>query len=565
MPTGRTTFGMKNASKAVAGVCHLSIFGDIDMKRFSKAVFSFAAVSSLIFGVAVTAEAQKRTEREVREAVRTLNSQIDDLQYDIDAELKNNSSGSALADAEASLNDLRDRVSSFDQNVTQRRENRDDINEIIAAAKDVDTDLKRAAVNRSIDGSWSAVKRSIDSLALKYGVTANWSGRNTNSTYGGSSSTPVRASAAGGLTGTYRLDTARSESVADILSSTTASGTNKQDLESKLEAPEQIALMVQGNQVTLASTKASPITVIADGREKTEASGGRTVRVKATLRGDVLTVSSLGGETDYTITFTSADRGQTLKVTRRITTDYLTETIFAESVYSKSDSVARLGIDNGPVPAADDTYSSNDPADTDPQNGGAPSVVTSRIGEFIVPNGTVIAGVLENPIDTKVSQNNDRFRLTVQSPDEFRGAIVEGYISGVGRSGQVSGRSNVTFNFTKITLRDGKAYDFAGNLQSIKDAQGKEVKVDAEGTAKGDSQTKETAKRGGIGAGAGALIGAILGGGKGAAIGAIIGGGAGAGSVVVQGRDDIKLQQGSVITVTSSSPIKRDQQISENN
>ncbi|MEK7855399.1 MAG: hypothetical protein AAB288_04865, partial [Acidobacteriota bacterium] len=144
-------------------------------------------------------------------------------------------------------------------------------------------------------------------------------------------------------------------------------------------------------------------------------------------------------------------------------------------------------------------------------------------------------------------------------------AIIEGYISGVGRSGQVSGRSNVTFNFTKITLRDGKAYDFAGSLQGIKDSEGKDVKIDAEGTAKGDSQTKETAKRGGIGAGIGALIGAIAGGGKGAVIGAVIGGGAGAGSVVVQGRDDVKLQQGSVMTVTSSSPIKRSQQVSENN
>ena len=176
----------------------------------------------------------------------------------------------------------------------------------------------------------------------------------------------------------------------------------------------------------------------------------------------------------------------------------------------------------------------------------------------------MIAGILENEIDTKVSQNNDRFRLTVQSPDEFRGAIIEGYISGVGRSGQISGRSNVTFNFQKITLRDGKAYDFAGSVQGIKDTFGKDVKVDTEGTAKGDSQTKESVKRGGIGAGIGALIGAIAGGGKGAVIGAIIGGGAGAGSVAIQGRDDIQLHKGSVMTVVSSSPIRRDQQISTN-
>ena len=56
-------------------------------------------------------------------------------------------------------------------------------------------------------------------------------------------------------------------------------------------------------------------------------------------------MSSLGGETDYTVTFTSIDNGRSLKVTRRITTDYLRQTIFAESIYNKSDSVARLGID----------------------------------------------------------------------------------------------------------------------------------------------------------------------------------------------------------------------------
>jgi hypothetical protein len=118
----------------------------------------------------------------------------------------------------------------------------------------------------------------------------------------------------------------------------------------------------------------------------------------------------------------------------------------------------------------------------------------------------------------------------------------------------VTGRSNVTFNFERITLRNGQTYDFKGFLQGVKDAQGKDVKIDAEGAAKGDSQTRETAKRGGIGAGIGAVIGAIAGGVKGAAIGAIIGGGAGAGSVAIQGDGDLVLGKGSTITITASSP-----------
>ena len=288
--------------------------------------------------------------------------------------------------------------------------------------------------------------------------------------------------------------------------------------------------------------------------------------MKATLRGEELTITSLGGDTDYTVTFTPMDGGRSLKITRRITTDYLSETVFAESVYNKTESFPGLGIDrNLPSVASDNGgYSSNDPNDRIGSNPVGPSVSTTGNGQFIVPSGTIITGLLDSSIDTKVTQNNDRFKMIVQSPNEFRGATVEGYVTGVGRSGQVSGRSNVTFNFETITLRSGERYEFAGYLQSIKDQNGKEVKVDTEGTAKSDSQTKETAKRGGIGAGLGAIIGAIAGGGKGAAIGAIIGGGAGAGSVVVQGREDLQLMKGSMITVQSTSPAGDNRRISEN-
>jgi hypothetical protein len=269
-----------------------------------------------------------------------------------------------------------------------------------------------------------------------------------------------------------------------------------------------------------------------------------------------------------------------MKVTRRITTDYLRQTVFAESFYNKLDGVARFDINQNPAISEstitpddnDGNYSSNDPNDvpnsnypnrnypssnypsSNYPNSNYPSTTQGRTGNFIVPNGTIITGVLENYVTTKISQNNDRFKLTVQSPNEFRGATIKGYITGVDRSGKVTGSSKITFNFETITLRNGQTYEFAGYLQGITDTTGKQVKIDTEGTAKGDSQTKETVKRGGIGAGLGALIGAIAGGGKGAAIGAIIGGGAGAGSVVLQGKDDLDLQKGSILTITASAP-----------
>ncbi|MEO8042073.1 MAG: hypothetical protein ABI646_05645 [Acidobacteriota bacterium] len=535
------------------------------MKRFGNFLAVMAVISCVVLGTAGFADAQRRNERQIRDLVRSLNAQIDDFQYGLDYQRRSTSGRTQdVENVHDSIRNLQTKVDDFEGNLNNRRDNRDDVREIISAAKDVDAYLAQNPQNGRIDTNWQSVRTTINSLASNYGVTPDWSTRvsaipGTTRDPDGTTvppriNDPIRNSApSNGLTGTYQLDTGRSENTADIVSHSNVADAQKQDLESKLEAPEQIAIDVRGNEVTLASSKASPVTFTADGREKTEQLNGRTVRLKATLRGEELTITSLGGDTDYTVTFTPIDGGRTLKVTRRITTDYLSETVFAESLYNKTESCAGLGIDrnSGGSDSNSGGYSSNDPND---RNGTNPSLSQGRTGDFIVPNGTIITGLLESSIDTKVTQNNDRFKMTVQSPMDFRGATIEGYVTGVGRSGQVSGRSNVTFNFETITLRNGQRYDFAGYLQSVKDQNGKEIKVDSEGTAKSDSQTKETAKRGGIGAGLGAIIGAIAGGGKGAAIGAIIGGGAGAGSVIVQGREDVQLMKGSTITVQATSP-----------
>ncbi len=542
------------------------------MKRFYQGTGVAALLAALVFGIASSVAAQSINEREVRDTVRSLRSKIDDLDMTLNFQLRSNSASRTVRDdARSGIDALKNAVKTFDENVGLRRENRSDIEQIVAAGRDMAGFFTANPQNRRIESTWTDVRDLIDRLAANYGVRPDWNGRISNVSgragdddYGYQ---PVGGPVSPGLTGTYRLDTSRSEKAADIVADINISGSNRTDLESKLDAPDSIALLVRGSEVTLATTNADPVTFVADGRERSENSGGRTVRLRASLRGDEITISSLGGETDYTIIFTSIDNGRGLKVTRRITTEYLSETIFADSYYTKSEQTAGLGIDPAvqrDIPTDTDAsysdndagYSTNDPDDRVGANSPNPTLSKPRIGQFIVPNGTVITGTLENEINTKASQNNDRFKMTVQGPMEFRGAVIEGYITGVGRSRQVSGRSNVTFNFERITLRDGRAYDFAGSLSGIRDERGKEVKVDTEGTAQGDSQTKETAKRGGIGAGIGAVIGAIAGGGKGAVLGAIIGGGAGAGSVIATGRDDVRLMPGSTITVVSSSPVR---------
>jgi hypothetical protein len=384
----------------------------------------------------------------------------------------------------------------------------------------------------------------------------------------------IQANAQNNLTGTYQLDASRSDNVREIADQAINGGNvqnrdeSLRDLQEKLESPENLAIEIRGNQVNIASSLSSQITLSTDGSERTQSlPDGSTARLRATIRGEELTVSKLGDNNDYTVKFSSIDNGTTLKVTRRVTTDYLSETVFAESFYTKTDSVAQLEIfDNGNSNSTN-TTTNNDPSSTVGNNPlpppvrttgrNAPTATINPNGQYVVPNGEIITATLNNLISTKVSQNNDRFRATVTGPNQFRGAIIEGYITGIDRSGRNPiGKTKLTLNFEKIRLTNGETYDFAGFLQSVKDTRGKQVKVDEEGViTKG--QSRETIKRAGIGAGAGAILGAIIGGGKGAIIGATIGAGGGAGSVAVENKGDVELESGTSISVQASSPITR--------
>lgn len=383
------------------------------------------------------------------------------------------------------------------------------------------------------------------------------------------------------LAGTYQLDTSRTENVRDVVEiaseNNSITAVQKEDLNTKLEAPKTISIDIRGNQVTLSTSLTSPVTFTADGR--TQISGSN--RLRATLRGQELRISSSGSGTNYLLILASIDGGRSLQFTKTVTPDYLSQTVFADSFYNKTGSYStnvpntNTNNDNN-TPSNNDTSSKNDGYSSSDSNDGGYTTndstndstndrnyptnnrnyptTTTRTGNFYVPFGTVLSGVLENRVSTKASQENDRFSLRIDSPNEYRGAVLEGYLTGVERSGKITGSSKLTFNFQTIRLRNGQVYDFAGILSNIVDARGKTIEINDEGQVKGDSQTKETIKRGGIGAGLGAILGGIIGGGKGAIIGATIGGGAGAGSVILDGKDDVELEQGSTLSVQSTSP-----------
>ncbi len=290
---------------------------------------AMSIVALMVFGLAGSADAQRRNERQVRDLVRSLNAQIDDFQFSLDNQLRGSASRNDddVENVHESIRNLQTAVDDFQENMNNRRENREDVRAIITAAKDVDAFLAQNPQPGRINSNWQGVRTTINSLASNYGVTPDWSTRVSNypgttrdsigNTYPPSRTTDPPVLTGSGLTGTYALDTARSENAADIVSNSGVAAAQRQDLQSKLEAPDQLAISIRGNEVTLASSKAPPVTFIADGQEKTEQAGGRTIRVRATMRGEALTITSLGGETDYTVTFASLDGGRTLKVSTR--------------------------------------------------------------------------------------------------------------------------------------------------------------------------------------------------------------------------------------------------------
>ncbi|MCI0487888.1 MAG: hypothetical protein L0229_14950 [Blastocatellia bacterium] len=160
----------------------------------------------------------------------------------------------------------------------------------------------------------------------------------------------------------------------------------------------------------------------------------------------------------------------------------------------------------------------------------------------IIAIGTELKVRLNDTLSSDDSRVGDRFTATVLSPNRYDGARVAGHISSIEKSGRVKGRTTMTLAFDSIRLRNGRSGTMRAELISIlgEDAE----KVDEEGEVKSGSKGKQTLKRGGIGAAAGAVIGGIIGGGKGALAGLIIGGAAGAGSVAIDGSKELKLESG---------------------
>lgn len=165
----------------------------------------------------------------------------------------------------------------------------------------------------------------------------------------------------------------------------------------------------------------------------------------------------------------------------------------------------------------------------------------------LVPVGTNLKVRLEDTLSSKESRVGDKFTMTVLDPVRFNEATVTGHISSIKKSGKVKGTTSINLACDRIRLSDGRTGTLHGYVTKVYGSDS--GKADNEGGIESGSRGKQTVKRGAIGAGAGAVLGAIIGGGKGAGIGLLIGGAGGAGSLAIKGSKELKLESGTEMVV----------------
>jgi hypothetical protein len=165
---------------------------------------------------------------------------------------------------------------------------------------------------------------------------------------------------------------------------------------------------------------------------------------------------------------------------------------------------------------------------------------------LLVPVGTNLKVRLNDTLSSKESRAGDKFTATAIDPVRFNEATVRGHIRSIVKSGKVTGRTTMHLAFDAIEFSDGRHGILHGYVTKV---YGSKNSADNEGGVQSEGRGKQTLKRSGIGATAGAIIGGIAGGGKGAAIGLILGGAGGAGSLAINGHKELRLESGTEMLV----------------
>ena len=225
--------------------------------------------------------------------------------------------------------------------------------------------------------------------------------------------------------------------------------------------------------------------------------------------------------------------------------------------------ISRRGVvvvDNSAV-MDDDTQNSSTSSSSSGRTGNSDGSVvrttgsarTTTGGTLTIPSNTVMLVELLTNLSTDTSQKGDRFQARVLEPSEYEGAMVQGRVSRVKRSGRVSGSSELQLTFEQISL-NGRWSEFEAQIVEVISQGGTGVgDVDEEGGVRGTGSTRGDVTKIGAATAIGAIIGAIAGGGKGAAIGAAIGAGVGTGGAISSRGSDIRLHTGQQLKIRTSN------------
>ncbi len=161
-----------------------------------------------------------------------------------------------------------------------------------------------------------------------------------------------------------------------------------------------------------------------------------------------------------------------------------------------------------------------------------------------LPIGTVLPVTFETTVSSATSRAEEKVLARLREPVRVGGATLpegselRGHVISVRRSGKVKGRAALSLAFTQL-VAGGKTYTLGARRISLlaPETHGKDARII------------------GGGAGAGAVVGAIVDGKSGAAKGALVGGGAGTGVVLATRGKEVSIPAGSRWRVRLARPL----------
>lgn len=165
-------------------------------------------------------------------------------------------------------------------------------------------------------------------------------------------------------------------------------------------------------------------------------------------------------------------------------------------------------------------------------------------GEVTIPAGQSLLIRMIDGVDSSKNHVGDIFHASLETDLNVNGTLVArkgtdvyGRLAEAQKSGNFTGKSELQLELTRLVI-DGHDYPL----------------VSSDYTLQGKGQGSQTAKKVGVGAVAGTIIGAIAGGGKGAAIGAAAGGATGAGVQVLTKGAQVKVPSETVLEFRLQQP-----------